>query len=297
MAASSSDAALTPAAADDATDAPVVTAATVEESTCPPEQADTATSQRERRLAYAASHRVAGVHCILENIQDRGNRAAVLRSVEALGLLHVHEVAPARPEQGRARGVAHGGEKWLIMHEYSTPTECRAACKGLILLAALAPVSDVPASPSWHAAGSRRRKRVDEEEHKVEAGGLSCMMQGPPPTPGHLTTPIALECVDFSRPTALVFGNERLGVSAEMLAVCDGAFYIPLHGLTESLNVSVAAAISMHYGRVARVAALRQLGTLNQAGGDLSGIEITELLAEYATRGKHHSKTSTGNLG
>ena len=103
---------------------------------------------------------------------------------------------------------------------------------------------------------------------------------------------LALEEVDFSRPTALVFGNERLGVSAEMLAHCDGAFHIPLHGLTESLNVSVAAAIAMHYGRVQRVDALQRLGGdgLNAHGGDLPTDAVDELCADYAQRGRNHAK-------
>jgi tRNA (guanosine-2'-O-)-methyltransferase len=44
---------------------------------------------------------------------------------------------------------------------------------------------------------------------------------------------------------AVVFGNEHRGVSAEMRAVADGAFSIPMRGFVESLNVSVAAAITM----------------------------------------------------
>jgi tRNA (guanosine-2'-O-)-methyltransferase len=44
---------------------------------------------------------------------------------------------------------------------------------------------------------------------------------------------------------AVVFGNEHRGVSAEMRALADGAFSIPMRGFVESLNVSVAAAITM----------------------------------------------------
>ena len=36
---------------------------------------------------------------MLERLEDRGNRSAVLRTTEALGLLHVHEICPAHPEQ------------------------------------------------------------------------------------------------------------------------------------------------------------------------------------------------------
>ena len=76
----------------------------------------------------------------------------------------------------------------------------------------------------------------------------------------------------------------------QVQALCDGAFYVPLHGLTESLNVSVACAVSMHYGRLARASALRAAGRLNPHGGDMSEAEVEALCEEYASRGKHHSK-------
>ncbi|MEM7137232.1 MAG: RNA methyltransferase [Myxococcota bacterium] len=44
---------------------------------------------------------------------------------------------------------------------------------------------------------------------------------------------------------ALVFGNEHRGVSEEMSTLADGTFAIPMVGFVESLNVSVAAAITM----------------------------------------------------
>jgi len=44
---------------------------------------------------------------------------------------------------------------------------------------------------------------------------------------------------------AVVFGNEHAGVSAAMRARADGAYRIPMRGFVESLNVSVAAAITL----------------------------------------------------
>jgi tRNA G18 (ribose-2'-O)-methylase SpoU len=40
---------------------------------------------------------------------------------------------------------------------------------------------------------------------------------------------------------ALVLGNEKFGISEEMLARCDGAVYIPMPGAIKSMNVSHAA--------------------------------------------------------
>jgi len=52
--------------------------------------------------------------------------------------------------------------------------------------------------------------------------------------------------LDLTGSVALVFGNERDGVSREMLDRCDGNFVIPQVGMIESLNVSVACAISLY---------------------------------------------------
>lgn len=51
--------------------------------------------------------------------------------------------------------------------------------------------------------------------------------------------------LDLSQPTALLFGNEDEGVTAEALALADGNFLIPQAGFTESLNISVACAVAL----------------------------------------------------
>jgi tRNA (guanosine-2'-O-)-methyltransferase len=59
---------------------------------------------------------------------------------------------------------------------------------------------------------------------------------------GATTTPGDLARIDR---LAVVFGNEHRGVSPAMRAHADGTFSIPMRGFVESLNVSVAAAITM----------------------------------------------------
>jgi tRNA (guanosine-2'-O-)-methyltransferase len=56
----------------------------------------------------------------------------------------------------------------------------------------------------------------------------------------------ALEEVARRPKVALVFGNEHLGASAAMRAACTGTFAVPMRGMVESLNVSVAAGITLH---------------------------------------------------
>jgi len=56
---------------------------------------------------------------------------------------------------------------------------------------------------------------------------------------------VGLAELDFSGPVALVFGNESRGVSDDALAMADARFAIPMRGFSQSLNVSVAAAVSL----------------------------------------------------
>lgn len=48
------------------------------------------------------------------------------------------------------------------------------------------------------------------------------------------------------RPVAVVFGNELRGVSDAAIDGADGTFRIPMVGFVESLNISVAAAITLY---------------------------------------------------
>ena len=61
------------------------------------------------------------------------------------------------------------------------------------------------------------------------------------------TTPHENDCLledfDISKPSALFFGTERDGLSPEILEKADGFLKIPMVGFTESLNISVSAAI------------------------------------------------------
>jgi tRNA (guanosine-2'-O-)-methyltransferase len=59
----------------------------------------------------------------------------------------------------------------------------------------------------------------------------------------------------FLGPTALVFGNEKYGLSDEMKDACDGFFYIPQHGMIHSLNISVACAVTLYEAMRQRSAA------------------------------------------
>lgn len=66
---------------------------------------------------------------------------------------------------------------------------------------------------------------------------------------------VDFRAVDYTRPTCVVLGQEGPGVTAELLELCDRTFYIPMAGAVESLNVSVAAAVTLFEAQRQRAAA------------------------------------------
>ena len=66
---------------------------------------------------------------------------------------------------------------------------------------------------------------------------------------------VAPEHLPTDGPAAILMGGELLGVSEEARSLADGAVCIPMRGVTQSLNVSVAAAIILRTVCEARRAA------------------------------------------
>ncbi len=51
----------------------------------------------------------------------------------------------------------------------------------------------------------------------------------------------SLYSLRFDSKIAIIFGNERFGVSEEVLSGVDGTFWIPMRGFSQSINISAAA--------------------------------------------------------
>jgi len=55
----------------------------------------------------------------------------------------------------------------------------------------------------------------------------------------------SLWTMEMTQPLALVFGNEVVGVHADVLEECDGLVSVPMLGVKNSLNVATCASIVM----------------------------------------------------
>lgn len=94
--------------------------------------------------------------------------------------------------------------------------------------------------------------------------------------PGAATLDVdALDQGDPARRVALVFGNEHVGLTPAAIAACDGAFTIPMQGMTGSFNLSVSVALAVFACARRRRTAL--------GGGDLDADTIVQLRARWYT--------------
>ncbi|MBM2839951.1 MAG: tRNA guanosine-2'-O-methyltransferase [Bacteroidetes bacterium] len=86
----------------------------------------------------------------------------------------------------------------------------------------------------------RKHKSVDECYARLRDEGFTIYAT-------HLgESAVSLYELDLRKRVALVFGNEHRGVSDEAAEKADGNFQIPMLGMIQSLNVSVAGAVSLY---------------------------------------------------
>lgn len=52
--------------------------------------------------------------------------------------------------------------------------------------------------------------------------------------------------IDYTQPTAIILGQEKYGTTDEAIALADHSIVIPMVGMVQSLNVSVAAALILY---------------------------------------------------
>ena len=63
---------------------------------------------------------------------------------------------------------------------------------------------------------------------------------------GTVDATAALSNVPIEKPLCIIIGNEQRGLSEAAQSACDIRYQIPMFGMSESLNLSVSAAISLY---------------------------------------------------
>ncbi|WP_462173737.1 tRNA (guanosine(18)-2'-O)-methyltransferase TrmH [Pseudoalteromonas xiamenensis] len=72
--------------------------------------------------------------------------------------------------------------------------------------------------------------------------------------------------IDYTKPTAIIVGQEKLGITERALELADKHIVVPMEGMVQSLNVSVASALILYEAQRQRAAAglYERTGMLDQ---------------------------------
>lgn len=99
--------------------------------------------------------------------------------------------------------------------------------------------------PTFNATSASAEKWVDLVVHGDTPGAIAHLRSaGMRVYAAHLSdTATDFRDVDYAVPCAVVFGNEKEGVSDEAASLADQHVIIPMLGMIQSLNVSVATAV------------------------------------------------------
>jgi|FLOH01.1.fsa_nt_gi tRNA(Leu) C34 or U34 (ribose-2'-O)-methylase TrmL len=156
--------------------------------------------RRLRRAEAVLRQRCGRILLVLERQTDAHNQMAVLRTAEAMGLVHVWLVEDgSQPQLPRLKkSVTKGAHGWLELRYFEDTATCIQALR--------AEEWQIWATDLGAGASAATHENLAPLPHKV----------------------------------ALVMGRESDGVSREMLAEADKRIFLPMFGFTESFNLSVA---------------------------------------------------------
>ena len=98
--------------------------------------------------------------------------------------------------------------------------------------------------PTYNSTAQGSQKWVPLHHHASGAEAIAALRaQGFRIHGTHLgVTAVDYRACDYTGPTAFVLGAEKWGLSSDVASLVDQAIFIPMRGMVQSLNVSVAAA-------------------------------------------------------
>ena len=235
--------------------------------------------KRIARLDEILGARMRSVSVAVENPINLHNVWALVRTAETFGVFIVHLITPEAQGSTGKRTSSKGSHGWidLCQHktleefmEYAGRTNVRLAGAVAAAPKEASPLAgdfgvDFPVeSPLDFLAGkqsfedslsgtvglkastvqalkkAQRGMSSPKTSHWVDASAVR------PPAEGGLKEVLPLDKIPLDHPVCLVFGNEIRGLSPQAVRSCEHLFTIPMYGMTESLNLSVSAAISLY---------------------------------------------------
>ena len=163
------------------------------------------TEKRQEKFDRVVANRQHDLAILLENVHDKHNIGAVLRSCDSVGIADVYVLFTMEGLDQKyfkvGQQASSGALKWVRTHFYRD----REACF----------------------------KEVRKKYKHILGTHLDSKAK-------------SLYDLDLSESTLLVFGNEHQGITDETLKHLDGNFIIPQMGMVQSLNISVACAVTLY---------------------------------------------------
>ena len=197
--------------------------------------------RRIARITNALRRTQPDLLVVLENIHDPYNVSAILRTCDAVGVRQVDLIYTQEKFPKIGRKSSASANKWVTRTNFKSVAACYESLKANGFTIAASVIDE-------------ERSIVSESSHRKSA---------------------SLYEMDLCKKTALVFGNEHRGVSKEAAAAADTHFQIPMYGMVQSLNVSVACAITLYE-------ALRQrTRSGNPEDGVIQNEEFKRMLDEW----------------
>jgi tRNA G18 (ribose-2'-O)-methylase SpoU len=255
------------------------------------------------RLVGRAVARTPSLHIVLENISNLHNAAACCRSIEALGVHHLHIIAPehaphapsdvlrmqqcadavdrwhaldnggdldthdtmdttlaridgsmysdalhhrsqatgaVRPTRHRSKferlhvPTAKSAAAWVNVNRWSSVEQCLDNLHNThrvrhIYASDLShtsiPLGELPLNDVFDSQQQQQQQQQQQHQHQ--------------PARRYFDRPVT--------PVAFVFGNETNGISDTMCSNATKTFHLPMYGFVQSLNISVAAGMTLYY--------------------------------------------------
>jgi len=134
--------------------------------------------------------------------------------------------------------------------------------------------------PTFNSTAQGSQKWVPLHRHESSAEALQALKARGFKVYGTMLSDTAVDyrSCDFTGPTAFVLGAEKWGLSPEAAALVDQGVIIPMQGMVQSLNVSVATATLLFEALRQRQAA----GLVPEAGEGVEPERYGRLLFEWA---------------
>lgn len=168
--------------------------------------------QRLQRLKEVLNQRTRYITVVLEDIYQPHNASAVIRSCDGFGIQDLH-IIENNHEFSVSKGVTIGSDKWITKYRYNDPPE----------------------------AGPKNESNTINCLTSLKKHGYRIAAASP-----HQNDVLIYD-LDVTKKTALLFGTELDGLSSQALEMSDLYVSIPMHGFSESFNISVSVAICLSH--------------------------------------------------